>query len=178
MNFEHYHQELEKALSLEKIMSLLESEDDIGVVLRLHLIIEKYLEAWCICATNNSKFFDGFGENITLTFAAKAQLAKNFGLSDLSFNGIKRFNKIRNIRSHQINNWEITDAEIDSLKSLASKERDVGSPPFINHGIKIAGVKEIYFYDKESTNRDKLIMLAVSILSRMTSEVEKKQTSS
>ncbi|HIC4093196.1 TPA: hypothetical protein ACW4YN_000833, partial [Salmonella enterica] len=55
----------------ERLSSIMQSEDDIGVVLRLHLVTEKIIEAWCCAASNNVNFFDGFGENLTMSYAAK-----------------------------------------------------------------------------------------------------------
>ena len=34
----------------ERLSSIMQSEDDIGVVLRLHLVTEKIIEAWCCAA--------------------------------------------------------------------------------------------------------------------------------
>ncbi|EHI8888617.1 hypothetical protein J9P32_001462 [Salmonella enterica] len=36
----------------ERLYSIMQSEDDIGVVLRLHLVTEKIIEAWCCAASS------------------------------------------------------------------------------------------------------------------------------
>lgn len=55
----------------QRIERLVNTEDDIGLVLRVHLITEAMIEAFCCAAVGNQNLFDGFGENLTMTYAAK-----------------------------------------------------------------------------------------------------------
>lgn len=118
VNFSHYEFLTMHTGQYQNFISACETEDDIGVVLRIHLLLEKDIEVWCACASQNGKFFAGFGENLNLDFAAKNQLAFNFGLSEVLYKVIKRINKIRNIRAHQIDKFALTDSEIESLTTL------------------------------------------------------------
>ncbi|MBA4819470.1 hypothetical protein OLZ33_08585 [Pantoea ananatis] len=156
----------------EKFIAAAETEDDIGTVLRLHLLLEKDLEAWCACATGNGNIFKGFGENLGLDFAAKNQLAHNLGLSEELYKVIKRMNKLRNARSHQIDNSEITNSEIASLTSLISANYPSNLLPMnefqaqINKGI-------IYnFISEETPNRIKFLMLFSMLKMRMCEEAK------
>lgn len=154
----------------ERMTSALKSEDDIGVVLRIHLLTENMLEAFCCAASNNQKFFDGFGESLNMSYAAKLKLALNFGLSEFSYNELKLVNKIRNARAHKIDNAEISDKEIEDLMKLIRKggqEDLVDSKPF---GIMVDD-KKIFLNDPNNSNRDKFIAVFGAIVYRVTSLV-------
>ncbi|KGB01238.1 hypothetical protein DR73_518 [Enterobacteriaceae bacterium ATCC 29904] len=78
----------------QRLERLVNTEDDIGLVLRAHLITEAMIEAFCCAAVDNQNLFDGFGENLTITYAAKVQLAANLGLNEHSVAELKRLNRI------------------------------------------------------------------------------------
>lgn len=105
----------------ERLESAITSEDDIGVVLRGHLLTERLIETWCCAASGNKNFFDGFGENITLSYLAKLKLAFNFGLSEFSYNELKKINKIRNNGAHKPDDTLLTDENINGLIELIKK---------------------------------------------------------
>ncbi|WP_368893577.1 hypothetical protein [Kluyvera ascorbata] len=152
-----------------RMNSTLASEDDIGVVLRIHLLTEKMLEAWCCGASNNPSFFDGFGESLSMSYMAKLKLASNFGLSSFSYNELKLINKIRNARSHQIDNAAITDAEINSLMNLI---RDGGQSALVSSGdfgIWVDG-RGLSVNDSSLTNREKFIAIFGAICFRISQQ--------
>ncbi len=157
----------------EKFLAACETEDDIGVVLRLHLLLEKDLEAWCMCASGNGSIFRGFGENLSLDFAAKAQIAHNFGLSAELLKVIKRFNKARNARSHQIDNLEITDEEIASLSSFISVGYPENLLPMNEFQAQIGEGPAYPFSDKNTPNRIRFLMLFSMLKMRMCDEARR-----
>lgn len=158
----------------EKFLAACQTEDDIGVVLRLHLLLEKDLEAWCICATENENIFQGFGENLSLDFAAKAQLAHNLGLSEDLHKVIKRLNKVRNSRAHQVENFSITSSEIDSLSALVGFNYP---PNLLEMDAFLAKIDDgpIYsFKSSETPLRIKFMMLFSMLKMRMCDEARRK----
>ncbi len=154
----------------ERMASTMESEDDIGVVLRLHLVTEKCIEAWCCAASNNANFFEGFGESLTMSYAAKLKLASNFGLNDFSYKELKEINRIRNARSHQIDNAQITDQEIQKLITLISSGEQKELIEGDDFGILI-GEKGIYLNGEGISNREKFIAILAAVILRMTKQV-------
>lgn len=153
-----------------RMSAMMKSEDDIGVVLRLHLLTEKILEAWCCSASNNPRFFDGFGESLTISYAAKLKLASNFGLNEHSYLEFKQINKIRNVRSHQIDNPQITDKEIQQMISLISngdQKKLVSNDRF---GIYVDG-QQIHLHDPNISNREKLIAILAGVINRISRQV-------
>lgn len=161
----------------QKFIAACQTEDDIGVVLRLHLMLEKDLEAWCMCASANGNIFKGFGENLSLDFAAKAQIANNFGLSTESLKIIKRFNKVRNARSHQIENLEITDAEIDSLSSLMADDYPENLLPMNEFEARVGDNPVYSFTDRSAPNRIRFLMLFTMLKMRMLDEAKRQMNS-
>lgn len=154
----------------ERLTSIMESEDDIGVVLRLHLVTEKIIEAWCCAASNNAHFFDGFGESLTMSYAAKLKLASNFGLNDFSYKELKEINRIRNARSHQIDNSQITVQEIQKLITLIS---DDGQKELIEDdkfGL-LVGEKRVHLNGEDVSNREKFIGVLAAVIIRITKQV-------
>lgn len=155
-----------------RLARMLQSEDDIGIVLRAHLITENMIEAWCCASTNNESLFEGFGENLTMTYAAKLQLASNLGLNQFSVAELKRINKIRNARSHQIDNTQITDAEIQSLMTLI---RNGGQDHLVNtkdFGLAVDG-KKVYLNRPSSNNREKFLAILGAVFFRATEQAIK-----
>jgi len=170
----HYRTLTTQSGQNEKIVSLIKSQDDIGVYLRAHLLIEQTLEAWLICSTNNRNFFSGFGENLSLDFAAKAQLAMNFGMSRELVKFVKKFNNFRNKRSHQIDNSEITISEIDSLVGIMQQNYPSELVPIRDFrlGVYDGETRVVRFNESETLLRDKLIMLYAMFSMRSHFEAE------
>ncbi|HHG9511380.1 TPA: hypothetical protein ACPY0D_001871 [Citrobacter amalonaticus] len=170
----HYRMLTTQSGQDEKIVSLINSQDDIGVYLRAHLLIEQTLEAWLICSTNNRDFLAGFGENLSLDFAAKAQLAMNFGMSRELVKFVKKFNNFRNRRSHQIDSSEITISEIDTLVGLMQQNYPSELVPIRDFrlGVYVGEPKVVRFNESETSLRDKLIMLYAMFSMRSHFEAE------
>lgn len=158
-----------------RLLSTMLSDDDIGVVLRVHLLTEKMLEAWSCAASNNPKLFEGFGESLTMSYAAKLKLAQNFGLNEFSYKELKMINRIRNTRSHQIDNAEVTDSEIQKMIALIS---DGGQESLVKEekfGLLVDDVG-IHLHDPKNTNREKFIATLAGVIHRVLTQVHKKST--
>lgn len=173
-DYSHYSALAQGDGQVDKLMALINSQDDIGIYLRAHLLIEQTLESWIVCASGNKEFFSGFGENINLDFAAKAQLAKNFGMSGELHKFVKKFNTFRNKRSHQIEHSEITSSEIDSLTGLMQLNYPSKLPSIRNFklGVYEGNTRVVNFSDSTTSLRDKLIMLYAMFSLRANFEAE------
>lgn len=157
-------------ITWSRLLGLLRTEDDIGLVLRGHLITEAMLEAYCCAAVDNENLFEGFGANLTMPYAVKIQLASNLGLNEHSVAELKRINKIRNARSHQIDNAEITDAEIDSLRAHISRGGQEDLVNDIRFGMKVDDA-EAYLNRPGASNREKFIAILAAIIHRISIQV-------
>ncbi|MFL3553461.1 hypothetical protein [Citrobacter braakii] len=163
----------------DRILAIIRSQDDIGIYLRTHLLIEQSLEAWIICASGNRNFFSGFGENINMDFAVKAQLAMNYCMSPELNKFIRKFNNFRNKRSHQIDNSDITSSEIDSLTGLIERGYPDSLVPVRDFRLGVyEGENRVVRFSESSTSlRDKLIMLFAMFSMRVHYEAECLSTS-
>ncbi|WP_151977148.1 hypothetical protein [Acinetobacter soli] len=94
-------------------ISMINSPDTMGVVLRGHLILEDFLNIWCAKLTNTSDLFAGQGSNPS--FKGKLNISKNLGLDDKFYDVIDRFNAIRNRYSHR-RQYLLEDSSLDALR--------------------------------------------------------------
>lgn len=153
-----------------RVTSALTSEDDIGVVLRVHLITEQMIEAFCCAASGNAKFFEGFGESLTMSYAAKLKLASNFGLNKHSYDELKYVNKVRNARAHKIDNAALTEKEVSDLLKLirsGGQEDEVDSKPF---GLQVDG-KSVYLNNPDNTSRETFLAIFGAIVLRVARQI-------
>lgn len=106
-------------------VALMESNDEIGVVLRIHFMLESFIELWCNKITKNEDFFD-FSPRPN--FSLKLEIAKKLGLDAEVARFVKTFNNIRNGIAHKKEN-AISKNNIDSLRhaleSMPSFDSDV-----------------------------------------------------
>ncbi len=112
-----------------------------------------------------------------MSYAAKLKLASNFGLNDFSYKELKAINKIRNVRSHQIYDAEITDKEIQIMTDLISNG---GQKELVNNdhfGMWVDG-KEVFLNNTESTNREKFIAALSGVIIRMSRQARELDPSS
>lgn len=101
-----------EVFDLDIAVALMESNDEIGVVLRIHFILESFIELWCNKITKNENFFD-FSPRPN--FSLKLEIAKKLGLNAEVAQFIKTFNSIRNGIAHKKEN-AISKSNIDSLR--------------------------------------------------------------
>lgn len=108
---------LEKDLQVfnEKINELLNSrEDELGVILKCHLIIEHYLDEFIIVA------YPTIGEldKIRMTFSQKLEMTNNKRtFVGMSYEAIKSLNTLRNRFSHKLG-YVITESDYAEIKKL------------------------------------------------------------
>lgn len=124
----------------ENRKALMDTQDLIGVVLRVHFSLEELLNIWCNKITNCDDFFD-FDNSVS--FALKLKIANKLGLpSDLS-NFFKLFNTLRNKFAHRAN-YTISNSELNNLRYAVENI----------HVKDIKEVSKIYLGDKLITSWD------------------------
>lgn len=142
------------------------SDDEIGTVLRLHLLCERMVEAW-ICACCDSVELFGDGKNkVRIECDAKIAMAGNLGIPPELVKALKTFNSLRNDIAHNLTAQEIQDAKIQSLKdTLQGYFRQHPIEPSLEEskvGIFDAEGKlteEVTLESDSSKNRLKLVLL-------------------
>lgn len=160
----------------DAIISCSESEDDIGVVLRLHLITENYLEAFICAAIGLENLFDtepSIGKPFKLNYYKKLELASKLGLPEASFKALDKLNYLRNQLAHRIQSDLIDDAIISSLSThIRNIDGDTLLPlieekaAFFNPD---GSSRDIYSMKSNKTPvRIKMIILVFSLIRRTT----------
>lgn len=148
-----------------------ESEDDLGCILRLHLISETYLEAYISSALEHPELFSDTppdGVSLQMNYASKAQLAFKLGLHINAYKALVLINKVRNKAAHRINNELITSDLLNNLKNYAHNI-GIRSPNELNgHGAKFYNDDETLrvsypFSSEQTPNRVKLMIILSAI---------------
>lgn len=99
------------------------TEDDIGAILRIHLMTEKLVESWICAACNQADFFGKGEDRIKIDYDEKIKIAKNLSFPSALYNALKTINKIRNDAAHLHNFSGIPNNKIDSLKDTLNGYR-------------------------------------------------------
>ena len=73
-DFTHFEELTLASHQPDRIMTIVRSQDDIGIYLRTHLLIEQILEAWIICASGNRDFFSVLAKISTWILPLKLSL--------------------------------------------------------------------------------------------------------
>lgn len=154
----------------QNIQDALLSEDEIGAVLRAHLIIENDLMVWLGCASRNNIFFKPVkGRPLNISFNAKNMLARNFGLSIECYDAIAQLNKIRNSLAHGVSLTPLKQSDVSSLHGNLSKNFPKHVEPINEYVVEYLGDKVTY-QDKGLPLSVKLVILTMILRERMAYE--------
>ncbi|WP_445511922.1 hypothetical protein [Salinicola sp. V024] len=110
--------DFEKAFRYERILKLVNVNDDIATVLRLHLVIENILDLWVSKATQHPEIL----AHGRFSFAHKLALAEGSGLPKDLAKAYGHINKIRNQIAHA-KTEELSDSQVESMASLTDNIR-------------------------------------------------------
>lgn len=118
----------------EEFSQIFQIQDDIGVVLRLHLLTEQVVENF-ICAVCNQPnmfwFIEGKNESkITVSYDHKLKIAKTLGLPDAVYKVFQRLNTMRNKLAHRIGHGTIDSGALEGLMDVVKNEIEpkMGTP--------------------------------------------------
>lgn len=110
--------DFEKAFRYDRILKLVNVNDDIATVLRLHLVIENILELWVAKATQHSEILT-YGR---FSFSHKLALAEGSGLPKDLAKAYGHINKIRNQIAHA-KTEELSESQVESMAALTDNVR-------------------------------------------------------
>jgi len=155
-----------------------DSSDDLGVVLRMHLITESFLEAFICSAFQKKDLFEiesKEGKAFKLNYFKKLELATKLGLPLSTYKALDKLNVLRNSLAHKIDNDFIGNSVIESLafhvKSIGGEDKvslaEEGAEFFNKDGSKRA---TYHFNDSKTPNRVKLMILISSLIRRTIGE--------
>ncbi len=105
------YKDLSAAYDLENMKALMGTEDLLGAMLRIHFILEAFLDIWCNKITNCEDFF---GLKRFTSFDNKLEISKKLGLPSELAVVFKLFNKLRNKFAHKPN-YVICSNDLDNI---------------------------------------------------------------
>jgi len=168
---------------INSIIKVIDTEDLVGAVLRVHLISELLIDSW-ICARTDCNELFGTREDdrLQIECSKKISLARNLGLPKEICTLLKKLNKVRNDFAHKIESSDIDDKDmlslIDLTKNLSSK---------LNNGFSIKTttafyrkdgslICEIHIDESSEFNKFKLIIVINILIMAFTQDVSSKHT--
>lgn len=148
------------------MLRAVQSDDDIGTTLRLHLLCERMVEAWICTCSDCPELFGTERQKVLIECSAKIAMAGNLGIPSELIKALKTFNSLRNELAHNPAMQKIADSRIQSLKDTLTdyckqypvgpnlEESKVGI--FDEHGQL---TEEVSLGSDSSKNRLKLVLL-------------------
>lgn len=88
------------------------SQDEVSVVLRAHMILEEFLNIWCSRVTGTDDLFSG----TFVPFKTKLVVARNLGLASEYVDILDGINEVRNRYSHK-RKYVLEASKLESLKN-------------------------------------------------------------
>ena len=129
MNIEMFNLLFSKLMieNLGTIEDGLKTNDEIGAVLRIHLICEQFLELYICSICNQEKMFwfqekkDKEEQKITISFDHKLKMAKTLGLPDWGYKIFTNVNTIRNRLAHRVGQ-QIDQGKFESIQNTVKSD--------------------------------------------------------
>ncbi|WP_272577019.1 MULTISPECIES: hypothetical protein [unclassified Providencia] len=156
------------------LMQAIRTEDDIGAVLRIHLLSEKLAEAWICAACDADNFFGEGNYSVRINCSDKFKLARNLGVPDELYSSLKMINSLRNNLAHGSGHNLVSDESINKLVNLLkgfqlenqSDKWNIDAPLLVRDQDGLA-VNEYSINDKNTPNRVKLFICFAFLMSRL-----------
>ncbi|AUV26652.1 hypothetical protein HV265_08775 [Citrobacter sp. RHBSTW-00678] len=153
----------------DSMIQIMSTTDNIGAVLRSHLICEQLAEAWVCGICNNENVFGTADDRVKIECNAKLKVARNLGLPIPLYNAMKRLNTLRNLFAHT-HQADISDNVIasitDNIRSMSPDRTLVGlADPEIEIYDEDGSVQGRHLFSSTATpGRIKLAVLTAEII--------------
>ncbi|MDU3913790.1 hypothetical protein [Kluyvera ascorbata] len=151
------------------MIQIMSTTDNIGAVLRSHLICEQLAEAWVCGVCNNENVFGSDEDRVRIECDAKLKIARNLGLPVPLYNAMKRLNTLRNLFAHT-HQTDIDDSVItsiaDNIRNMTEDRTLIGmrDPEIQIYGEDGSVATDYLFSSPGTPNRLKLGVLAAEII--------------
>ena len=105
----------------KSLIEILEGEDDLGVVIRSHIVVEQYLNHLIESMMVSPKHY----QNIKIDYSDKVRLAISLGLNPRFETPLNTLGTIRNGFAHKLRS-ELSKQDVNSLyKSMSKEDKEV-----------------------------------------------------
>lgn len=120
MNFELFDSIFNNGVVPDSMIAASVSDDDVGVLLRTHLISERFLQGYISAAINEGDLFSGESrdkDKCKMSYFSKLNCAKHHGLPGPTFDALKALNDGRNDMAHEIGKDKISASLLDAIEA-------------------------------------------------------------
>ena len=156
------------------IIAVSETEDNLGCVLRVHLLSEMFLEAFICSTVSNKELFNPKPLDkvrFNLTYSNKLKFAFKLGLPTPMFKAMDTLNDLRNVFAHNLKQDDIKDSYLESMILHINKIDGTGDSPLTEQGAQFfysdGTVRAKYSLESDETpNRVKLLILYAALVRR------------
>ncbi len=157
-----------------------QNDDELGSVLRIHLLCERLLDAWIAAHLDKEDLFqNSAGEKIKFnpSYGLKLGLAKKLGMHPGLCTCLQTINKIRNSFAHRYDCEPLLAKDMQAMANilisipLPGNVKSVDDFEFKIIDINDNEIKSYYFNDEKTPNRIRLTIVFSNILARIISVV-------
>jgi len=157
-------------------LSIDQNEDELGSVLRVHLLSERLLDAWIAAHLDKEDLFQSSpGEKIKFnpSYGVKLGFAKKLGMHAGLCTCLQTINKIRNSFAHRYDCEPLSDKDMQAMVSilkgipLPGNVRRVDDVDFTIIDINGKEKKRYLFNDEKTPNRIRLTIIFSNIMARI-----------
>ncbi|HHA1471900.1 TPA: hypothetical protein ACOEAJ_003070 [Enterobacter kobei] len=161
-------------------LSIDQNEDELGSVLRVHLLCERLLDAWIAAHLDRENLFENSaGEKIKFnpSYGMKLGLAKKLGMNAGLCSCLQTINKIRNSFAHRYDCAPLLDKDMHTMASILKEIPLPGKVKCVDDvDFKIIDscgqeIKSYGFNDEKTPNRIRLTIIFSNILARVVTVV-------
>ncbi len=150
---------------LDKMLNILLNEDELGAVVRAHILIEQYIDHFLSLAVIKNDYLN----KMSIDFSNKVKLAVALGLDEEIYKPINSITSIRNKFAHRAD-FKLDSSDVKSFyDSFTAEDRDGIQDIISNNPDRPAGLADKY---SRLSIKEKLVVMVILLAIRIESEVK------
>jgi hypothetical protein len=147
------------------MLNILLNEDELGAVVRAHILIEQYVDHFLSLVVYNHDYLD----KMSIDFSNKVKLAVSLGLDEEIYKPINSITSIRNKFAHRAN-FKLDSSDVKNFyDSFVAKDRDGIQDIISNNPDRPAGLADKY---SRLSIKEKLVVMVIILAIRIEHEVK------
>ncbi|MCK8129090.1 hypothetical protein MTF66_29035 [Pseudoalteromonas sp. 2CM39R] len=150
---------------LDKMLNILLNEDELGAVVRAHILIEQYVDHFLSLVVPNHDYLN----KMSIDFSNKVKLAVAMGLDEEIYKPINSITSIRNKFAHRAN-FKLDSSDVKNFyDSFVAEDRDGIQAIISNNPDRPTGLADKY---SRLSIKEKLVVMVILLAIRIESEVK------
>jgi hypothetical protein len=150
---------------IDKMFNILLNEDELGAVVRAHILIEQYVDHFLSLVVSNHDYLD----KMSIDFSNKVKLAVAMGLDEEIYKPINSITSIRNKFAHRAN-FKLDSSDVKSFyDSFVAEDRDGIQDIISNNPDRPEGLSNKY---SRLSIKEQLVVMVILLAIRIEHEVK------